>query len=210
MEAEVAAGTLAENVLGYIKYVYMFALFCYCFFVTVFTIKPQAADITLLMHTAPYLVLQGACFFLALAKVVHGIKSGYWERLDFPEWFATANYVYCGVGLVIVLAHALPFTYLCLDGNCFPTEAADPTSAAVIAFLIFDRLFLIWFFILPPLLDGAVIYYRYGRLEGLHITLSEMNPKLVAELDKEADERECAREEAREEARQSLIFENDA
>jgi len=139
MEAEVAAGTLDENVLKYIKYIYIFALFCYCFFVTVFTIKPSAADITLLMHTAPYLVLQGACFFLAIAKLVHGIKSGYWERLEFPEWFTTAWYVYCAVGLVIVLAHAVPFTILCLDGDCFPATAVDPLSAGVTFFLIFDR-----------------------------------------------------------------------
>ena len=56
------------------------------------------------------------------------------------------------------------------------------------------RLFLIWFFVIPPLLDLIIIYYRYHRLEGLHITLSEMNPALVEALDRERDDRLKARQ----------------
>ena len=50
---------------------------------------------------------------------------------------------------------------------------------------------------IPPLLDGAIIYFRYHRLEGLHLTLSEMNPALVEALDREADDRLKARQSLR-------------
>lgn len=102
MRAEVQEGALSLGLYRTLVGLKVFEAFTLVAFSTIFAVSPEGRDHTLFIHTAPFFLLQLGMVSLAMSNTLHGIKSGYWRRLELPGWFAEAAVVYCLVFAAIV------------------------------------------------------------------------------------------------------------
>lgn len=103
MRDDVAQGELSFGMYRTLSGLKFFEACTLIIFSTIFALAPEGPDHTLVIHTAPFFLLQIGMVSLAMSNTLHGIKSGYWARLELPSWFATSAKVYCFLFALIVL-----------------------------------------------------------------------------------------------------------
>lgn len=160
MRAEVEQGTLDRKLYGHLSRMKLFEAFSMISFSTIFAVSPEGWDHTLYIHTVPFFLLQLGMVSLAMSNTLHGIKSGYWQRLGLPDWFRKAAIAYCIV-FGIIVAFKIPAAANAMAGSPFWNQTATFTSVAQ----FFDVMFLICAAIVPMAKAGYLLYFKAELLD---------------------------------------------
>lgn len=107
MRAEVQQRELTPRLYSVLTKLKVFEATMLLAFSTIFAVQPEEWNHTLLIHTAPFVMLQIGLVSLAISNTVHGIKSGYWSSLALPSWFIPGAKLYV-VGFAIVVCFKIP------------------------------------------------------------------------------------------------------
>jgi len=165
MRAEVQEGMLDRSAYRILSNLKLFEAFTLTAFSTSFAVSPDAWDQTLYVHAAPFILLQIGLASLAMSNTYHGIKSGYWRRLELPAWFETAAKAY-----VVVFALVVCFM-ITADVNAMAGSPWwEQTAAFISTAHFFDLLFLLCAAIVPMGKAAYFVWTRGDKLEVVHLT----------------------------------------
>lgn len=165
MRAEVMEGTLSPNLYRFLSGSKLFEAFTFMAVSVIFAVSPDGWDKTLYIHTAPFFLLQIGLVSLAMSNTLHGIKSGYWRRLDLPPWFETAAKAYC-VFFALIVLFKIPAATNAMAGSPWWDQTDTFKSVAELA----DRLFMLCAAIIPMAKAAYLVWTRGDRLEVIQIT----------------------------------------
>lgn len=165
MRAEVLAGTLKPHLYRILSGFKLFEAFTLIAFSTSFAVSPEGWDETLYAHTIPFYLVQLGMVSLALTSTIHGIRSGYWTRLEIPRWFTDVMVVYCFVFCVVVI-FKIPASANSLMGS--PWWEQSPGFIQLAHFM--DIMFLICAAIVPMWKAAFLLWKRGDRVELVHLT----------------------------------------
>ena len=161
MRAEVQQGALTPRLYSVLTKLKVFEATMLLAFSTIFAVQPEEWNHTLLIHTAPFVMLQIGLVSLAISNTVHGIKSGYWSSLALPSWFIPGAKLYV-VGFAIVVCFKIPLAINALAGS--PWWEQSPAIARLAH--VVDILFLISAAIIPL---WKAAYFVWGRRDRLKV-----------------------------------------
>ena len=172
MRAEVQKGTLSQGLYKTLTSLKVFEAATFICFSTIFAVNP-AHDITLFIHTVPFFLLQIGLVSMAMSNTLHGIKSGYWQRLSLPPWFARAAIVYCVI-FAMVVAFKIPVaTNAMVLAFMSPEELAGlgnsiwweqtPTLKSIA--MAVDKIFLVCAVVIPMAKAAYLIYFRSDKID---------------------------------------------
>ncbi|WP_057830744.1 hypothetical protein [Colwellia sp. TT2012] len=110
MREEMQEGTLTPALYKTLTSLKVFEALTFISFTTIFAVNPgdpNDGTYTLVIHTMPFFLLQLGMVSLAMSNTLHGIRSGYWQRLGLPSWFTKGAIVYCII-FAMVVAFKIP------------------------------------------------------------------------------------------------------
>ena len=137
----------------------------FIFFSTIFAVNPQEHNHTLYIHTAPFFGLQLGVVVLAFADYYHGTVSGYWKRLDLPDWFAWVTLIWMFL-LTVTVIFKIPAA---INAMAFEVWWKQTPSFVLVA-KIFDFSFFINGALGPTI---RCLYFHFARRKRLEtITIS--------------------------------------
>ncbi len=165
MRAEMRAGSLSVGLYRTLSGFKLFEAIVLALFSTIFAVTPTGWNHTLYIHTAPFFLLQIGMVSLAMSNTLHGIKSGYWDRLELPDWFAKAAIVYCVIFAMIV-AFKIPVATNAMTGQRFWAQTDTLISIASIV----DKAFLVCAAIIPMMKAGYLLRYRSDDIEVVRLS----------------------------------------
>jgi hypothetical protein len=166
MRAEVQDGRLSRPLYRWLSRLTLFEAFTLVAFSTIFAVHPEGRDRTLYIHTAPFFLLQIGLVSLAMSNTVHGIRSGYWRRLDLPAWFEPAAKVYV-VTFALIVCFKIPAAINAMAGGPWWEQTERFGQAAHVA----DLLFLFCAAIVPMAKAAYFVTARRDKLEVVHLAL---------------------------------------
>jgi hypothetical protein len=181
MRNEVKAGTLTPKLYHTLTSLKIFEALTLISFTTIFAVnpgEPSHHDHSLIIHTAPFFLLQLGMVSLAMSNTLHGIKSGYWQRLDLPSWFAKGAIVYCIIFAMVVafkipvatnamvLAYMTPAELSALGDTIWWQQTPQLKNIAMMV----DKLFLICAAVVPMMKAGYLVLYRSDKIDVVVIT----------------------------------------
>ena len=169
MRAEVRQGMLSLGLYRTLSGFKLFEAISLMLFSIIFAVNPQGRDHTLYIHTAPFFLLQLAMVSLAMSNTLHGIKSGYWRRLELPEWFFKGAIVYCVIFAMIV-AFKIPVATNAMAAERFwpQTEALEALAGWV------DKGFLVCAAIIPMMKAAYLLKFKADEIDAV-----ELSPRLI-------------------------------
>jgi hypothetical protein len=166
IRAECVMGHVSPNMYIVLTAFKTFEAFALIAFSTIFAVSPDGWNSTLYIHTAPFFLLQIGLVSMGMSNTLHGVKSGYWRRLNMPEYFESAAVTYVVV-FAIVVALKIPITINALGHDLwFHRTPAHIEFAHTI-----DRAFLFLAAIVPMLKAVCLIALRYNQLEFVHVKI---------------------------------------
>jgi len=165
MRAEVQQGVLAANIYRLLSGLKLFEAFTMVAFSTSFAVHPEGRDRTLYIHTVPFFLLQIGLVSLAMSNTLHGIKSGYWKRLELPTWFEPAAKAYVVI-FALVVCFKIPAAINAMAGGLWWEQTTTFTGIAH----VFDLLFLLCAAIIPIVKASYFVWVRGERLAVVHLT----------------------------------------
>jgi len=160
MRVEVQRGTLKSGLYKVLTSLKAFEAFTFISFSTIFAVSPEGHDHTLYIHTAPFFLLQFGMVSLAMSNTLHGIKSGYWARLDLPSWFSKAAIVYC-LFFAMIVAFKIPVTTNAMAD--YPWW--EKSDALLNVAGIFDKMFLFCAALVPMAMAAFLLYFRSDKID---------------------------------------------
>lgn len=164
MRAELQEGRLGAGVYSVLSKLKLFEAFTLVAFSICFAVHPDAWDHTLYIHTAPFFLLQIGLVSLAMSNTLHGIKSGYWRKLELPGWFEKAAKLYCLI-FALIVAFKIPASINAMaDGIWWEHNAAFVRVAEV-----FDQLFFLFAAVIPMAKAIYLVRTRGDRLNVVHL-----------------------------------------
>jgi hypothetical protein len=181
MRDEVQAGTLSPALYNTLTSLKGFEALTLISFTTIFAVNPSAPshdNYTLAIHTAPFFLLQLGMVSLAMSNTLHGIRSGYWQRLDLPSWFARGAIVYCII-FAMVVAFKIPVATNAMALAFMSPEELNglentiwweqtPLLKSIAMFV--DKMFLVCAAVIPILKAGYLVRYRSDRIDVVVLT----------------------------------------
>ncbi len=167
MRAEVRAGTLGLGLYRTLAGFKIFEAITLTLFSTIFAVNPTGWNHTLYIHTAPFFLLQLGMVSLAMSNTVHGIRSGYWRRLELPDWFVKAAIVYCVIFALIVAFKIPTATNAMMDQRLW----VQTDTLAFIAGVV-DKGFLICAAIVPMMKAAYLLRFRSEDIEVVRLSPS--------------------------------------
>ena len=170
MRAEVQESVLDIKTYRLLSGLKLFEAFTMIAFSTSFAVHPDAWDHTLYIHTVPFFLLQIGLVSLAMSNTLHGIKSGYWKRLDLPTWFETAAKVYV-VLFTLVVCFKIPAATNAMADSIWWEQTATFISTA----RIFDLLFMLFAAIIPMVKAAYFVWIRGDKLAVVHLATRTSN-----------------------------------
>jgi len=165
MRAEVRAGMLSRRLYLILSNLKLFEAFTMAAFSTSFAVQPDAWDRSLYIHTVPFFLLQIGLVSLAMSNTLHGIKSGYWRRLELPAWFEPAAKAYVVI-FALVVCFKIPAAINAMAGSPWWEQSAGFIGVAH----IFDLLFLICAAIIPIVKAAYFVWVKGDKLEVVRLT----------------------------------------
>ena len=112
---------------------------------------------------------------LAMSNTLHGIKSGYWQRLDLASWFSKAAIVCCIIFAMVVAfkipvatnAMVLAFnSEIDLANSIWWEQSALLKNVAMIV----DKVFLICAAVIPMAKAAYLVYYKSDKIDVVVLT----------------------------------------
>jgi hypothetical protein len=167
MRAEVQQGTLSVALYRTLSGLKVFEAFTLIAFSTIFAVSPEGWNRTLYIHTAPFFLLQLGMVSLAMSNTLHGVRSGYWRRLEMPEWFVKGAIAYCVV-FALIVAFKIP---VATNAMAHYRWWAQTDTLATVAGLV-DKGFLICAAIIPMMKAAYLVYLRSDDLDVVHLAPS--------------------------------------
>jgi hypothetical protein len=167
MKAEVQEGNMDPQLYRILTRMKVFEAFTMVGFSTIFAVKPEGWDHTLVIHTTPFFLLQIGMISLALSNTLHGINGGYWRRLGLPEWFNRGAIVYC-VLFGLVVCFKIPVATNAMAGSPWWKQ----TETFKVVAVSFDRAFLLFAAVLPMVKSAYLLYAKSDKLEVVRIATS--------------------------------------
>ena len=195
MRAEVQAGTLTPGLYKVLSAAKAFEAVTMISFTTIFAVNPNP-DFTLAIHTAPFFLLQIGMVSLAMSNTLHGIKSGYWQRLDLPPWFAKAAIVYCII-FAMVVAFKIPVAtnamvvFFMTEGFTVTVDLSQSIWWSQTPFLksvamVVDKLFVVCAVVVPMAKAAYLLRYRSDEIDVVVLRPS-ISSKLTAPTEQEPE-----------------------
>lgn len=169
MRGEVAQGLLTRGVYRILTGLTIFEAITLIVFSNIFAVSPHTEpDATLWIHTIPFFMLQFGMVSLAVSNTLHGIRSGYWDRLGLPGWFSKAAIVYC-VLFALVVGFKIPVAVNAMliattDLQWFAQTASLETIAGYV-----DRLFLFFAAFVPMAKALYLVMTKGDELEVVYL-----------------------------------------
>ena len=136
-----------------------FSALMFIFFSTIFAVSPEEHNHTLYIHTAPFFGLQLGVVVLAYADYYHGTVSGYWKRLELPEWFAWVKMTWVFL-LTVTVLFKIPAA---INAMAFEMWWKQTPSFVLVA-KIFDFSFFINGALVPSM---RCLYFHFARRKRL-------------------------------------------
>jgi hypothetical protein len=167
MRSELLQGTLSVGLYRTLSRLKVFEAFSLVAFSTVFAVTPEGWDHTMMIHTVPFFLLQIALVSLAVSNTVHGMRGGYWRRLELPSWFHRGAVVYC-VAFAVVVAFKIPVTTNSMLGSPW----WEQTEMYKVMAVSFDRAFLLLGGVVPMWKSAYLLLARRDRLENVRVSAS--------------------------------------
>lgn len=161
MKAEMQEGLISRRLYRFLSALKLFEGFTMVSFSTIFAVQPEAWNHTLYIHTAPFFLLQIGLVSLAMSNTIHGIKSGYWEQLGLPSWFAPGAKLYV-VLFALVVCFKIPAATNAMMGSPWWEQTTTFMSIA----RLFDISFLICAAVIPML---KALYFVLAKGEKLEV-----------------------------------------
>ena len=91
-----------------------------------------------------------------MSNTLHGIRSGYWKRLDLPSWFTTGAIVYC-VLFAMIVAFKIPYATNAMLGSPWWSN----TSQIIRVASFVDTLFLVFVAAVPMVKALYLVVFDY-------------------------------------------------
>jgi hypothetical protein len=165
MRVEVSQNGLSRRTYRLLSAMKTFEAATLIAFSTIFAVSPEGWDRTLYIHTVPFFLVQLGMVSLAISNTVHGIRSGYWRRLDLPIWFTRGAIVYCLIFAMIV-AFKIPYATNAMLGGPWWSN----TSGIIRVASIVDALFLIFVAAVPMAKALYLVLFRGTDLDVVSLT----------------------------------------
>jgi hypothetical protein len=165
MRSELVQGTLSLGLYRTLTALKVAEALALVAFSTIFAVAPEGRDHTLMIHTVPFFLLQIGLVSLALSNTVHGIRGGYWRRLELPSWFHRGAIVYCVV-FAVVVAVKIPMTANSLLGSPW----WDQRESFELMAISFDRAFLVLGGLVPMWKSAYLLRTRSHLLENVRVS----------------------------------------
>jgi len=192
INASRAAGNLSAFHHRVLRNMILFVVIAFIYFSTIFAVSPEALPLKgptglpiivngteltdegynklIYIHTTPFFVLQFAIFILALANIIDGNKSGYWKRLELPDFFRPASIVYVSLLICVVIFKVVWATNSMLGPEGSPDRFYPNPPDSMKSFARFmDSMFLLFAALLPMFKVLYLIFTRWDKLEYLEL-----------------------------------------
>lgn len=166
MKKQVKVGNLDQKLYKRLTKLKIFEAFTLVSFSTIFAVSPEGWNHTLIIHTAPFLLLQVGVVSIAISNTLFGIKSGYWDRIGMTVWFTRVNILYCILFSSIVGLY-IPILLNAMGDSLWLDHIGILKSIAE----ILDRCFLFFAAIVPILNAYYLLCFKADKLENVKINL---------------------------------------
>lgn len=165
MRAEVQRGTLSVALYRTLSTLKGFEAVTLVLFSIIFAVSPEGRDHTLYIHTAPFFLLQLGMVSLAMSNTLHGIRSGYWRRLEMPEWFIKGAVVYCVV-FALIVAFKIPVATNAMANEAFWVQTLFLERLAGWV----DKGFLVCAAVIPMMKAAYLVYLRGDDIDRVRLS----------------------------------------